>query len=104
GLGLRDSTLCLIDCCLEWPRIDGEETVALFHDLAVGEVDRLQVTRYSGPNLYVIDGNKPPDIFVVVRDKPLRRLRDRNLRRRWRRSRGLAGLLFPAASQWQCEQ
>ena len=74
GLGLLDGRLGLVERGLEGTRVDREERIVLLHELAVGEVDRLQVPRNARAHLDVVEGDEAADILVVLGDKLLYRL------------------------------
>src|SRR6516225_6908467 len=83
----------LVEGVLERPLVDGEQQVTLVHDLAVGEVDLVEVARYARAHLDDVHGDEAADIFVLVHDGALRGPSDRHLR--WRQRRLL--LAFAAA-------
>ena len=80
ALRLREARLRLRERGLERPAIDGEEQVALLHQLAVLEVDGVEIARDARAHLDGVDGDEAADILVVVGDQPLGRLGDRDLR------------------------
>src|SRR5262249_28491441 len=83
----------LVEGVLERPLVDGEQQVALLHDLAVAEVDLIEVARYARAHLDDVHQDEAADIFVLIHDGALRGLGHRHLR--WRRRRLL--LAFAAA-------
>src|SRR6516164_7636932 len=76
-------------CC---PRARSDWVKTTF-DLAVAEVDLIEVARYARAYLDDVHGDEAADIFVLVHDGALRGLGDRHLR--WRQRRLL--LAFAAA-------
>ncbi len=72
----------LVERVLERPLVDGEQEVALLHDLAVGEVDLVEIARYARAHLDHVDRDEAADIFVLIDDGALDRLGDRHLGRR----------------------
>ena len=80
----------LVERVLERPLVDGEQEVALLDDLAVVEMHAVEIAGHAGAHLDAIDRNESADIFVVVDDVALHRLRHRHGRRRRRLLRALA--------------
>ena len=85
GARLRQVGVRLLERDLERPAVDGEQQVALLHQLAVLEMDFLQITRDPRPHLDRIDGDKAADIFVLIDNGLLHRPRHRHRGRRRRR-------------------
>jgi hypothetical protein len=75
---------------LERALVDGEQGIADGDDLAVGEVNLLEVAADPGADLDLVDGLEAADELVVLHDVPQHRLRHRHRRRR------LLRLLRPA--------
>ena len=70
----------------ERPPVDGEEKVALLDQLPVGEVDFGKIPREARPHLDRIHRDEAADIFVLVDDRALLRVRyGYGRRRRWSR-------------------
>ena len=80
GAGLCEVRLRLRQRGLERPAVDGEEQVALLHQLPVLEVDRVEVAGYARAHLDGIDRNEAADVLVAIGNQPLDRLGDRHLR------------------------
>ena len=86
GARLSEIGAHLFERDLERPPVDGEEEIALLHQLAVGEVDFGKIAREARAHFDRIDGDEAADIFVLVDDRALLRLRHRyGRRRRWSR-------------------
>ncbi len=62
----------LVERVLERPPVDGEQEVALLHDLAVVEMHLVEIPRYPRTHLDRIDRDKAADILVLVDDAALR--------------------------------
>ena len=73
----------LVERVLERPLVDREQQIALLDELPVLEMQLVEIARYARAHLHRIDGGEAPDIFVVVEDGALDRLRDGH--GRWRR-------------------
>ena len=82
GLRLRQIGARLIERVLERPLVDREQQVALLDQLPVLEMHLVEISRDARPHLDRIDGGEAADIFVVVDDRALHRLGDRDRRRR----------------------
>ena len=80
----------LVERVLERPLVDGEQQVALLDDLAVVEMHAFEIAGHAGAHLDAIDRDEAADIFVLVDDVALHRLRHRHGRRRRRLLRALA--------------
>ena len=90
GSRLRQIGLGLVERGLERALVDREKEVALLDDLAIAEIDSIEITRHAGAHLDRIDGDEAADILVIVDDVALDRRRDRHRRRRRRRGSLLA--------------
>ena len=92
GLRLLEIALGLIERGLERPAVDGEQQIALFDHLPVGEMDAVEVAGHPGANFDAVDGDEAADIFVLIDHAALGRGGNGHLRRRRRRLllRGLA--------------
>ena len=84
-IGARQFQICarLIEGVLERTFVDGEQKIALLHDLPILELYLVQVPGYARTHLDRIDRDEPADIFVLVDDGALDGLGDRHLGR-WR--------------------
>jgi len=69
GPRLRQACLRLRQRGLERPPVDGEQEVALAHDLAVAKVDGVEIARNARPHLYRLDRNEPADVLVLIRQQ-----------------------------------
>ena len=80
---LRLHHICarLVERVLERPLVDREKQIALFDELPVLEMQLVEITRYTRAHLHRIDGGETPDIFVIIEDGALDRLRYGH--RRW---------------------
>ena len=86
-LGLRGLQLCdaLVEPDLERPRVDGEEQIALVHDLPVLERDRGQDAADLRPQFDAIHRGELAEKAAAGLHRPLQRQADGHLRRRGRR-------------------
>src|SRR4029077_15206206 len=87
GTSLRQVCLRLRQRGFEGSPIDGEQEVALLHQLAVLEVNGVEVARDARTHLDGVDGHEATDVLIVIRYEPLGGFGHRDL---WRR-RGPAG-------------
>ena len=103
-IGLRQLQIRarLIKGVLERAFVDGEQEIALLHDLAVLEMHLVEVAGHARAHLDRIDRDEPADIFVLVDDGALDGLGDRH-RRRWRRGLFL-GLAAAHKERHQADQ
>ena len=92
GAGIRELAVGLLGHRLERARVDHVEQVALAHDRAVLELDRIDEAPDARPDLYFLYGFEAAGELVPIGDGALDRLGDRDGRRR--RSRRLRGRLF----------
>src|SRR5262249_28252058 len=97
GLRLHKIRARLIERVLERPLVDREEQIALLDELSILEVNFVEISRNARPNLDGIYRRESTDIFVVVDDGALHRLRDRDRRRR--RAASLLLLLATTCNQ-----
>ena len=102
GLGLRQRALRLGDGVLERPLVDGEQQIALLDHLAVAEMDLIEIARDAGAHLDRIHRDEAADIFVLLGDAALDRLRHRHRRRR--RRPAARRLALPAGDQQRRKQ
>ena len=91
GPRLRQVGLGLVERGLERALVDREQEVALLDDLAVGEMDAVEIAGHARAHLDRVDGDEAADILVIVDDVAFDRRRDRDGRRRRGRARS-AGL------------
>ncbi len=91
GLGARQIGARLLERGLERPLVDGEQQIALLHQLAVLEMDGLEIAGNARAHFDGIDRDEAADIFVLVGDRALHRLGHGD-RRRGRRGGLLRGL------------
>src|SRR5262249_14884214 len=82
GLGQLQIGARLVERILERPPVDGEQGIALLHDLAVLEMDLIEVAGDAGADLDRVDGDEAADILVLVDDGTRDRGGNRHLRRR----------------------
>ncbi len=68
---------------LEWTRVDDIEQVALMHDGAVLEFDRVDEAADPRTHLHLLGRLEAPGELVPIGDGALDRLGDRHRRRRW---------------------
>src|SRR5262249_4809267 len=66
GTGLRQLGLGLGEGGLEGTPVDAEQQVALVDELAIPEVNGVEITRDAGPHLDGVDGDEAADIFVPL--------------------------------------
>ena len=99
GLGLRQHGARLVERVLERPLVDGEQQVALVHQLAVLEMHAVEIAGDARAHLHGVHGDEAADIFVIVGDRLLHRLGHGHGRRR--RRGGLLLLLLLAACRNQ---
>jgi len=97
--GLRQVGLRLVERNLERPLVDGEQEIALLHQLPVLEVDLVEIAGDTRAHFHRIHGGEAADIFVVVGNGAFRRLCHGHGRRRRR-----GGLLLRAALAAACDQ
>ncbi len=98
SLRLRQIGARLIQRVLERPAVDGEQQVALLDDLAVLEMDLVEVAGHARADFDRLHRDEAPDILVLIDDGALDGLRHRDGRRR---RRGL--LLWGLAASRQRE-
>ena len=84
-LRLRQIGARLVERVLERPLVDGEQQIALLDDLAVLEMQLVEIAGHARAHLDRIDRDEAADIFVLIDDGALDRLRYGH-RRRWRRT------------------
>ncbi len=104
GLCLRERSLCPIERGLERPPVDGKQRIARLYELAVFELDLVQIAGDAGSNLDEIEGHEATNIFVIVTDQLFNRLGDGHLRRRRSCTRLPAGFSPPQAAQRERER
>jgi len=73
-----------IERVLERPLVDREEQIALLDELPVLEMQLVEITRHTRAHLHRINGGETPDIFVIVENSALDRLRYGHRRCWWR--------------------
>ncbi len=83
-LRLRQSGTRLIKRVLERAFVDGKKQIALLDELPVLEMQLVEIARDARAHLDGIDGGETPDIFVIVEDRALDRLRYDHRRWWWR--------------------
>ena len=96
GLRLRQIGAHLIERVLERPAVDGEQQIALLDDLAVLEMDLVEIAGHARADLDRVHRDEAPDILVLIDDGALDRLRHRH---GGRRRRGLLLWGFAASRQ-----
>ncbi len=87
GVGLVDLGLRGGALDLERPRVDDEQEVALLDQLAVLEMDLLEIAADPGAQLDIVDRGELPGELVALDDLLAQRLADRDRRRRRRGGR-----------------
>ena len=80
GLGLREIGARLVERVLERPLVDGEQQIALLDHLAVAEMHLVEIAGDARANLDRVHRDEAADIFVLIDDAALDRLRDRHRR------------------------
>ena len=99
GARLREIGAHLVERDLKRPVVDDEQEIALLHHLPVGEMDLGQVSGHARAHLDRVDGDEAADIFVLIDDRALHRLRHRHRRRRRAAGLLLAPLTAPGEGQ-----
>ncbi len=84
GLCLGEARLGLGERGLEGPAVDGEQKIALLGDLAVLEVDLIEISGHARPHLHRFHCDEAANILVMIRNHLRDRLGHRDLRRRRR--------------------
>ena len=99
GFGLRQIGAHLVKRILERPAVDGEQQIALLDDLTVREMNLVEIAGHTRTDLDRFHRDEATDIFVLIDDRALDRLRHRHSWRR--RRRGLLLLLLAASREYQ---
>ena len=83
-LRLLDIGARLVERVLERTLVDREKQIALLDELPVLEMQLVEITGHARAHLHRIDGGETPDIFVIIEDGALDRLRYGHRRWWWR--------------------